>query len=307
MKKIALQKYRFGKLILLFILSNSLKAQMLDVHKPLFTDVPFFRTSFIRQNHVKEIKGKISTKKVSDIIRFAGNRHVYIFDTLGRLSMQYEISNLGYNKFDTTTTAYFYDKSQRLKQIRYNDAKGYYAYQYEYDSLNRIIKKSYIRVENLCSNALQFTPGKSVVISSETDKYIQLTPLRYKQITYNSYGKEYKETISTFDKYGYLLNETTKFILGGERSSISYAYNKKGLLLKKEIKDNATDKVLKYQYDDSGNILQIDVYVDGTHKTVKQYLYKPKTYLMYAELQKDIATKLITIKEYTFEFYPASQ
>lgn len=294
---------RFCLLILAIpVLFNSLNAQMMYIQKESLIEAPHFRTSFIKQNGIRELKEKISSKKIGDIIHSKSMRYIYFFDSSGYMSKKYKIINLGYDRFDTSVIAYIRDDSLRLNEIRYKDENGYYAYRFQYDSLNRVIKKSYLRVDNLSENIAHFTSGREVVVTNETKEYIKLSPLQYKKIDFNNNGKEYKQTTYTFDEYTYLKRKDTKFIFGNIHSYKEYEYNKKGWLEEKTEHKEGDDKVYKYQYDDVGNILQIDIYLNGTHQKVQQFLYKPETSIMYAILEKEVASKLITIKQFEVVF-----
>ncbi|MDB4534630.1 hypothetical protein N9242_07150, partial [Vicingaceae bacterium] len=109
---------------IVFSLLNSSHAQILGVNKPLFSDLPFFNTDFIKVNSIKSITGSISTKKVRDIIRTKGLKSHYSFNQNGMLETQLS-SIISNGKKDTSITFYEYKENGKIKLKRKSDGEGF--------------------------------------------------------------------------------------------------------------------------------------------------------------------------------------
>jgi YD repeat-containing protein len=281
-------------------------AQMLDARKVLFSDMPFFREEFIQRNKIKAFYGKVSTKKELDIIRSKGELQYFEFNSNGFLTMQYRVFPIGNTLKDTLFVMYNYDEKNRVQELKKTDANGFYSYLYTFDEKGNIIEQTYSRYENEGSSRKNFVAGKRYEISSEKFTFEQLTPTQAKKKYYNTYGNIYREDIINTDVNGLLVSVDAMYIVGNTRYSYTYTYNQKALLAsftEEVIADNTNNIETKYTYDDTGNLLEENVFRNGKHITVKQYLLDEKTMLVKATLVKDVSTNLITIFEYKYEFY----
>ncbi len=292
-------------IIFLLIVSFSCDAQMLDINKPLFTDLPFFNTNFIKNNKIKSITGSISSKKVQDIIRSKGLDYVYEFNEDGTLKTQLS-SYLKIGLKDSSTTSYTYNEKGNIVAMRKSDSYGFYSYHYTYDSSDHIILQTYTRDENKYNSKDKFELNKNYIITSDSFSYQQTGEKQLKKIFYNSYGKIYKEQTSYYNEYGYLIEEYTKFIIGNNKKKITYEYDENGRLFKKHNFNNiANDKKISevYTYDEIGNILEINYYENEKHTSVKQFLYDKKTMLLTAQLIQEVETQFLRIIQYHYHFY----
>ncbi len=281
-------------------------AQMLDARKVLFSDMPFFREEFIKRNKIKAFYGKVSTKKELDIIRSKGELQYFEFNEDGFLTMQYRVFSAGNAFKDTLFMMYTYDEKNRVQELKKTDVGGFYSYLYTYDEMGNIIEQTYSRYENEGSSRKNFIAGKRYEISSEKFTFEQLTPTQAKKKYYNTYGNIYREDVINKDANGLLVSADAVYLIGNTRYSYTYTYNQKALLAsftEEVIADNVNSIETKYTYDDTGNLLEENVFRNGKHVSVKQYLLDEKTMLVKATLVKDVSTNLITIYEYKYEFY----
>ncbi len=282
------------------------QAQILEINKPLFNDDPFFNTEFIRLNKVKSITGSRSTKKVQDIIRTKGLDYHYEFNTNGTLKQQMSTFHSNENGKDTSIISYQYNKHNCLTVKRKNDHFGFYSNNYQLDSSNNIVKKTYCRDENISSTKGDFKLGEQYVIVSDSFSYQTSSPTQTKKKFFNNYGKVYKEQTNYFNEFGYLIEEYSKFIIGNKKSKITYEYDEKGRVKAiDDFSDIANNKKLSqiYSYDEVGNVLEINFYKNEQHTTIKQYIYNKKSMLLDAQLIQDVETKLIRIIQYSYVFY----
>ncbi len=290
-----------------FLFSVLINAQILDINKPLFSDEPFFNEKFIRTNKVKSIQGARSSKKVKDIIRTKGLNFFYEFDVNGSLSKQMATFHNTTNLCkDTNLIEYSYTSNNLLKFTRKSDAYGFYSNRYFYDSQNRLIKQTYHREENVCSSKNNFQLGKEYEISADSFSYQKLSDEQVKKIFYNNYHKPYKEEISYYDNLGYLKETYSKFLIGNKKSKTTYEYDEKGRMIKmihfSDLSKNSYSTE-EYFYDNLDNILEIKIYENEKYITSKQFLYDKKTFLLTAQIIQDVPTEFIRIIQYQYTFY----
>jgi len=282
-------------------------AQILGINKPLFSDMPFFNTNFIKTNNIKSITGSISSKKVRDIIRSNGLDYYYEFRNDGKL--QYQLSShFADGLKDSTVISYAY-KNNNISIKRKSDSYGYYSYHYKYDNLNNIVTQTYCRDENKFEAKNKFELEKEYVIVTDSFSYQEFNAGQSKKIFFNNYGKKFKVQTNYFNTHGYLIEEYTKFIIGGNKQKLTYEYDEKGRLYKKHIyssiaKNKKTTEI--YSYDEIGNILDIKYFNLNIHTSTKQFLYDRKTLLLSALIIQDIETKFIRIIKYRYTFFDGS-
>jgi len=271
--------------------------QMLDNSKgETFGEKPFFNTSFIQANKIKQIKGYYSTKAHSTGILPTDDIYVYEFNRLGQLTKEYKTKYK-----DTIVSQYNYDQNGNLILIRKSDKYGFHSFYYKYDSLNRIIAKEYRRDLNKSGDRIHFQLDKSYRISGETYSY-ENTPIGLKKYYYNSTGKIYQTEFFYEDEDGYLLKQDSQLKTGSGRSKTIYKYGDKGLLSEKLIETYLTKKTttkIAFEYDENQNILAQYYYRNGEYVTEFQIIYDSKTMLLSVILTRDVKTHFITILKLT--------
>lgn len=280
-------------------------SQILKLNQPLFTDEPFFNTTFIKANKIKSITGAISSKKVRDIIRTKGLDYYYEFNDDGTLLMQLA-SHYSEGLKDSSIITYCYNKQGDISLRRKSDSYGYYSHHYKYDGTGNIILQTYCRDENRFECKNKFELKNQVIIVADSFSYEKYDDTQLKKIFYNSNGKIFKEQTSYYDDHGYLIEEYTRFIIGNNKKKITYEYDELGRLSKKHTYVNiAADKksTEEYTYDEIGNILDIKIYENDKHVTTRQFLYDNKTMLLTAQIVQDIASEFLRIIQYSYSFF----
>lgn len=282
-------------------------AQILGINKPLFSDLPFFNTDFIKTNSIKSITGSISSKKSGDIIRQNGLEYYYEFITNGTLKNQLSIHFLKGLR-DSTIVSYEYEDNN-ISLKRKSDSYGYYSYHYKYDELNNIVTQTYCRDENKFEAKNKFELKKEYIIVKDSFSYNRSSAEQIQKNFYNGYGKKFKEQTNYYNKHGYLIEEYTKFIIGNNKKKLTYEYDENGRLFKKHIYSNiAQDKKATevYSYDKIGNILDIKYFNNNTHISTKQFLYDQKTMLLTAMIIEEKETEFLRIIKYSYAFFDGS-
>ena len=291
-------------LIATLLISTALSGQILGINKPLFSDLPFFNTTFIKTNSIKTITGTISSKKVRDIIRSKGLDYNYKFTEDGLLQTQLS-SHFSKGIKDSSIVSYEY-LANNIHVKRKSDSYGYYSYHYKYDTKNNIITQTYCRDENKFNSKNKFELQKEYVIVTDSFSYQEIDASQTKKTFYNSYGKKFKEQINYYDENGYLIEEYTKFIIGSNKKKNTYEYDQSGRVFKKHIYSNiAKDKKSTevYNYDEIGNILDIKYFNNEIHLSTKEFLYDKKTMLLSALIIQDMETKFLRIIKYNYTFF----
>ena len=293
-------------IFLFLLLSINGFTQLLDINKPLFTDDPFFNSSFIKENNIKSITGSRSSKKIQDIIRANGLDYYYEFNNQGLLTHQIATFFLQNVNKDTNIISYQYDEANNLVLRRKSDNYGFFSHQYQFDSLNRIIKQTYNREENAYSCKKDFELCQRYKISSDSFSYQKLSELQLKKLFYNNYGKTYKHQFYYYDDLGYTIETRTKYLIGNNKSKTNYKYNEKGWLIQQEdftsLAGNKKSTTI-YEYDSIGNVLIIHQSENDVAITKKQFLYDKKTMLITAQIIQDIPSGFLQIIQYHYTFY----
>ena len=281
-------------------------AQLIEnAYGTAFTDENFFNTEFIRTNKIKIIRGAIASKREGETIQERDQFYHYEFDRNGRLTVMMSTYSLSSYSRDTTIIRYEYDDRGNLTVKRRNDLYGFYAFYYEYDSLNRVIKETYAREENAGPDRYNFVQGKKFIISYETFSYHQFSPKQLVKKYYNNYDRQYQEKFFYFDDLGYLKEEITRLTLSGKESKISYEYNEGGRLSKKKEVSyifGYNEKTNLYKYDEWGNLLEEEILQNEKPVLFRTLLYEP-TMLLQAQVTKDQETGIIYIVKYGFMFF----
>jgi len=282
-------------------------AQILDNSScKAFTDEPFFSNDFIKTNKIQSIRGEIFTKVKLAAIRTQGLKKGYDFNIDGQLTAQFSTSIGSKSMMDTTFVKYAYNKDNAIVTKRRNDKHGFYSYNYTYDSLGLQNSEKYCRDENANTARDNFKLGKQFVIVSEACKNEWLSAKELKKRYFNNYNKPYQEVFYRWDDKGYLFEEETVLLLNSKRNKVVYEYNDKGLVMRRyktsSVAGNSKIE-FKYNYDEVGNLTEIDEYRNGKHITNKEIIYDGKTMLMDAVIIMDVATEYMKIVRYYYTFF----
>ena len=295
--------FPFVTFLLFFIVTSN--AQILGINQPLFDDLPFFNRDFIKSNKIKAITGSISSKKVRDIIRSNGLDYHYEFNDDGTLLMQLA-SNYSNGLKDSSSISYCYNTKGNISIKRKSDSYGYYSHHYKYDSSDNIILQTYCRDENRYECKNKFELKNEFLIVTDSFSYHKFDNTKTKKIFYNAYGKIFKEQTNQYNEHAYLIEEYTKFIIGNNKKKLTYEYDEKGRVFKKNNFSNIAENKKTtevYSYDEIGNVLAIKFIDNGTHSSTKQFLYDKKTMLLTAMIIQDIKTEFVRIIKYHYTFY----
>lgn len=271
-----------------------------------FTEENFFDKDFVKRNKIRNIKGNVSFKREGQPVYDKDQFYYYEFDEQGRIIVMMTTFSSWSNSKDTTVVRYYYDQKGNLITKRRNDNYGFYSYNYEYDSLGRVIRESYCRDENCGPDKYHFKLGQQFVIRDETFSYVQYSPKQKVKQFRNNYGKLYQEVFSYYDDLGYHIEDVTRLTLSGKESKIKFEYDEKGRINKKSdisyiMGYNEISNT--YTYDALGNLEEEGVFRNGKQTLLRSLLYDKVSLLMNAQVTKDFETGVIYITKYVYEFY----
>lgn len=273
------------------------KAQLLDNSKgTAFSEIPFFNESFIKNNHIKTLKGTYTFKKLDDVMRETDYVYVYEFDRNGHLIQSYETKK-GNSKKDTLVLFYGYDAKGNLEFVRQKDQKGYWSTHYQYDSLNRKIREEYRRDIDTAGTLLAPSFERSTILNFETMTY-QNGKEQQKRIVHNNYGFPYMEETSNFNKDGYLMNKEEKLKMTSQTITTLYGYTEKGWISKittMSSNNPKSNQEILFKYDAQGNLIEKHVYKNGVFTTDIQIIYNLQSGLISSILTRDVSTSFISI------------
>lgn len=296
-----------GILVLFLLVSSLSSAQIIENGSGnAFTDENFFRASFIRSNKVKIIRGRVSTKREGEPMIQRDQFFHFEFDQSGKLIIMMSTFASFSNNKDTTIIYFNYDEKGNLLTKRRNDNNGFFSYNYEYDSLGRVIKETYCRDENCGADRYHFKLGQQFIISSETFSYHQYVKNQTVKKYFNNYGKQYQECFSYYNELGYHTQDVFRLTLSGKESKLLYEYDEKGRVSKKNDISyifGYNEITNTYTYDQFGNLEEQAIYHNNKQKTLRSLIYDKATLLMTAQVMKDFETGLIYVIKYSYDFY----
>jgi len=297
----------YGWVLLLLLISISGHSQILLNNGHLFSDDPsFFNEEFIRKNKIRAIKGKIAEKRELKPIRQLGLVQEFFFDQQGRLKGQLETNKQTGGGKGKVLSTYEYDSKGRLKVWRGTDPDGFFSWSYNYDTDDRLAKKSYRRETSKSKDDGQFELDRQIEITSESYAYPYTSDKQTKRVYINGQGKPFKNIVSNFDEYGNLIEEEETYIVTKRRTRYSYEYDDfQRLAIKRETPSGNVGNTMeyRYRYDAYGNVEEEKIYRNGDLTLEREWLYDKATLLLSAMLIKDVGTGTIRIIQYEVEFW----
>jgi hypothetical protein len=315
-------------LFVTFLLLPALvSAQLISTGSPLIEiGNKNFDPEFVRKNKIKHIDIRSVNKPDGAIIIDKGTSYGYTFNEKGYVtqyfytvfntviidekSTQNKPSSDGLKRKyinDTIWIDVLYDSLNRVICKRVNTDNIFDSYYYDYNDKNQIIGYTHCRESNANNNPKKFEKGVQTVLSAETYKYYELSPLQIKQECINTSGFPYKQNIISFDSKKNIASECCEFIAGWHRKEYQYAYDSNGRVKNKTVKSNETKSAKTehmYEYSKSGNILTEKKYVNGELNMEYNYLYDEQSNLVKSEVNRNHKNAVILIVKYKYEFYP---
>lgn len=282
------------------------QSQLIDnANCQAFSDEPFFDLQFIKQNKIKTINGEIKTKGNLQVIKDAKLVSSYEFDRNGKLALQLGSFNIMGSK-DTTFINYIYDENNNVVTKRTNDAYGFFSYNFEFDTNQRVVSKVYCREENVGKDRYHFELGKQYTIVKESYTYMDKDSILVKS-TYNNHDRIYQKTTFTYNEFDLLESIQDQFVINKKIARTTFSYTDEGFVATKTYmrdtqKPDNFEK-WEYKYDELGNLTYVDYYKGEVHTTHKEVLYNPSTFMLKALLVQDVPSNFITIIKFNTTYF----
>jgi hypothetical protein len=230
-----------------------------------FSDQPFFDDEFVNWQKIKSLKGNFIYMSSDGAIRSTTYTLCFEFDTLGRLSYQYETCKDDGTK-DTTWNYYAYNEKSQL--IAHTNCYGQSckSNQFIWDEKDFVKIKQELIYEPEINPKLVYRDSIDTKIS---DEYIFHN-------YYNNSGGLYLIEETHIDYMKRPLSKSKRYVNTSEVWNEDYQYNTSGKLL--EIKSyKGIDTLIytkqNYEYNDLGNLLKYSIIENGHVIKETEFLY----------------------------------
>lgn len=286
-------------IIFLFVAISSFAQQLLVVPENDAAEL-VWNEKFIARNSIAEITGKLSAKRDGEPIIPQRERYLYKFDLFGRTIY----SNTSFGRpgtgSDTASVHFEYDSSGRIIRKMRTDLNGHFEYNMERDSLHRVIRNTYSRIQNLNTDRYLLKPGEITEIYDERFSYQRSGSDLLKRIHLNDQGLPYREDLFRYNENGYLIEVENVYLISRKRTSEQFAYDNRGRLTQRILHSNRNKKPTRnvFTYDSVGNLVKREVWSGEIKTTKEEFLYNTDTALLSARLTQDVQTGVIRIVKF---------
>jgi hypothetical protein len=258
---------------------------------------PKFNPKFIANNQISKISQLVEIKKDGDRIRGGDRKQIFHFNKAGKPKM---IVDIDQSRDDTSITVFEYVGSRLSCEVK-NDAAGMYSYCYSYDDRGRPLSRKYSRTSGYNTITASVSEKLNSEITSENYSYASYENQLHSTL-HNASGRPYLKEIRYFDTNGYLEKYLQTYVMSSSRHQENYRYNKRGWLSEKKVETDSDSYTMKFEYDVVGNIQHKKRFENGKLIYRQEYVYKPESMLLRAELKRDVVNNLIVISSYEYEF-----
>jgi hypothetical protein len=258
------------RILLLFLLNPTIYvAQMIDPKRgEPFSDKPFFDDEFINWQKIKSLKGTYIYMMSDGAIRNTKYALCFEFDTLGRLSYQYETCKDD-GTADTSWNYYSYnDKSQLIKHTScYKQSCKSNESTWDENGFLKINQE----VNNEYNKNPEINYRDSLITQSSDDFIIQKF--------YNNTGGYYLIEETQIDYMMRPLFKSRRYVNTSEVWNEAYQYNENGKLLDiKRFKgiDTSLYTEQTYEYNNLGSLLKYTSLKNGNIIQETEFLYNDR-------------------------------
>ncbi len=254
-----------------------------------------FNPEFIKNQGIAEIRCEKEVKKDGDKIRKTRQVDVFHFYPDGRLKM---VSKINFKLRDTAITYFEYVGAKLDCEVK-NDAAGMYSYCYEYDSNGLPISRKYGRASRFGSITASVEPDRISEVISEKYTHNRFEDQLHSTL-YNSASRPYQKEIRYYDQNNYLISYLKTFVMSSASLRENYTYNSGGWISEHESDDGSKRVKKLFTYDEVGNLLTEDSYVNDEMKSHLEYVYNESDLRLRAELKREDQHAHIVISTYTY-------
>lgn len=261
-----------------------------------------FNELFIQRNGIVSIEGQGNIKRDGEPIRQKNERSEYRFDASGRLTHSSTSYGRGNAVADTSHVDYVYDlQGHQLERSRY-DLSGRFAQRDSLDAGGQCVRRTHVRIQEPVTGGLALLRPTETIISDERFRHEAVNDTAMRTTWHNEHGLPYREQVFQKDRWGYLRVIDDRNIITGRHGQTTFRYDEKGRLAERVERSDVLATTARkhiWRYDNAGNVLLCDAWLDDRQVRHSEYLYEEGTLLLKAIIAKDMETGLIHITRFT--------
>lgn len=292
---------------LLFVVFHVGQGQIIENAYPNYLqDENYFSESFLANNNIRSITGKVSLKREMQPIHDLGILTKFIFNREGKLVEKIETFTVSNTRRDTTAIVYKYDDINQLIFESNPHQNAFDGIRYHYDSSGNLTQKDFIRGKNNSQFKYEFEEGKTYLVKSEKFNYSFPSERYETKVALNSDGNPYMKTTIEYDSLGNIISISDRLLVTNKKTEKKYTYNDKLQLIEYTESSNITQPTTyryTYTYDELDNVYEESKYKNGILVQRRQFLFDAETSLLKAELIKNEKNGDIKIIQYEYEFF----
>jgi antitoxin component YwqK of YwqJK toxin-antitoxin module len=223
---------------------------------------PFLNAQLIKEMGIREMRGKIYTKRPSDLIRNTDGFVDYRFDSLGNTT--YILSYVPHHPFKDSIAHIFQYDQNHVTYHRAERNTDYSIEQFEYANGKLINSEERIGLKR---------PQQEVITNSLVYDYLIQTNQELITISYRG-GNKYQEVLLSYDSINRISSKQIKEYLTDLSQTTTYTYNATNQLEAIEYIDEL-GKITStsIEYESSNEIRAIKTYTNGELTSEIQLIY----------------------------------
>jgi len=282
------------------ITANSFSQQLNTADEDFMVNNLVFNQEFIKQNKIKRIVAKNSTKSDGQPLKIGKEFYYWQFDTQGRTigtgkTMENTLTKIA----DTIHHVMRYDKYQRLIYRTERVGKRLKSYHYKYNQDGQICQADIKEKQN-------YGNREGFILSKDSFAYHYPSDTAVVCQTFNENGSNYREEIYIYDNEKRVIEKTGRYLRGDIRTKEEYEYDKSGNLTDKIIyQDVQNNQYEQYHlvHDKIGNLHKIKTYRNDVNKRSLDIIYFEDTILLKAIIDQDVETHDLNIIKFEYEYF----
>ena len=218
-------------------------------------------------------------------------RHVFEFDTLGRISVIYETKKDDGTE-DTVFQIYQYNTKEELIYFSRGTRKSYRYVLYLYDEKSALVSSEFYYHHTK-------DDGQISTLLERKESYIyEIDGIDTIKITRNSYNFPYKKEWKMYDRHGHVTKIEERFLSNGEGNTEMFEFNTEGFLetkTYKSTKESYPKNILTFDYDTLGNVLEKKIWYQNSVTREIQFVYNEENGQLSAILEREKDSEFISI------------
>ncbi len=281
---------RISILLILFIWSNTIFSQLIDLKKDWLTQEPFFNKSFIQKENIKAIHFRIRDKKDGKVMNNHSTFLHFLFNEKGDVISSFNSIPLS-NRVDTSRINYTYENGNFIVR---EEEKGLFKFQYlfYYDNKNRLIKEVKLDVSKVNADTLYKRYFETII--NKSGEII---------VVMNESKNEFMSHHYQYNSDSLLIREQTSFSRNQNRIKKVYFYENSKLIEKSYAKNFGNKKFEKWEVDYTNeNPDLIKVYRSGSIFKKIRFNYSENGKLT-ALIERDFENESIRLVEISYSLF----